>query len=166
MRHFDVWQIFVSPQVKRIVIISNKHGIYELSHELPNDVRLRTWGNIKKISRLHRIIAWCSVLLPSFVNTSKKLLKNRNWTFPVGCYFTEKLQFVWSILARIQYLNIFCYPCLTEDHDSLQETFRNSVHWNNVEIFKSSYRRCSVRKDLLRNFAKSTGKHLCQSLLF
>ena len=28
-------------------------------------------------------------------------MKIRNWTFPVGSYFTEKLQFVWSILARI-----------------------------------------------------------------
>ena len=31
------YQIFLSPKVKRIVIISNKHGIYELPHELPND---------------------------------------------------------------------------------------------------------------------------------
>ena len=28
------YQIFLSPQVKLIVIISNKHGIYELPHEL------------------------------------------------------------------------------------------------------------------------------------
>ena len=27
-------------------------------------------------------------------------------------------------------------------------------------------RRCSVRKGVLRNFAKLTGKHLCQSLYF
>ena len=59
-------KIFVS-QVKQIVIISNKHGIYELPHELPNDLRLkdlRKLGNIQKISKFHRIIAWCSVLLP------------------------------------------------------------------------------------------------------
>ena len=31
---------------------------------------------------------------------------------------------------------------------------------------KSNHRRCSVGKDLLRIFAKITGKHLCQSLLF
>ena len=43
MLMFD--EVFVSPQVKRIVIISNKHGIYELPHELPNDLRLRTLGN-------------------------------------------------------------------------------------------------------------------------
>ena len=34
-------KIFVSPQVKRIGVISNKHGIYEL----PNDLRLRALGN-------------------------------------------------------------------------------------------------------------------------
>ena len=33
-------------------------------------------------------------------------------------------------------------------------------------IDRSSHRKCSVRKDVLRNFAKSIGKHLCQSLFF
>ena len=33
-------QIFLSPQVKRSAIISNKHGINELPHELLNDFRL------------------------------------------------------------------------------------------------------------------------------
>ena len=31
-----VEQIFLLPQMKRIVIISNKYGIYKLPHELPN----------------------------------------------------------------------------------------------------------------------------------
>ena len=35
-RIFDVDEIFLSPQVKRILIISNNHGIYELLHEFPN----------------------------------------------------------------------------------------------------------------------------------
>ena len=30
---------FTSLQVKRSVIISNKHGIYEFSYELPKDLR-------------------------------------------------------------------------------------------------------------------------------
>ena len=38
-------KIFVSPQVKQTVIISNNHGTYELPHELPNNLRLRTLGN-------------------------------------------------------------------------------------------------------------------------
>ena len=32
-------------------IISNKHGIYELPHELSNDLRPRKLENIKKISK-------------------------------------------------------------------------------------------------------------------
>ena len=39
------YQIFFSLQVKRIVIISNKHDKFELSYELPNDLRLRILGN-------------------------------------------------------------------------------------------------------------------------
>ena len=30
---------------KHVMIITYKHGIYELFHELPNDLRLRTLGN-------------------------------------------------------------------------------------------------------------------------
>ena len=30
----------------------------------------------------------------------------------------------------------------------------------------ASHQRCSVRKCVLRNFTKFTGKHLCQSLFF
>ena len=33
------YQIFFSPQVKRSVIIRNKHGIYELPDELSSDLR-------------------------------------------------------------------------------------------------------------------------------
>ena len=31
--------IFFSPQVKRSLIITNKHGVYELLHDLPNNLR-------------------------------------------------------------------------------------------------------------------------------
>ena len=48
------YQIFLSSQVKRCAIITYRHGIHELFHELPND------------------------LSENFVNTSKKLLKKRN----------------------------------------------------------------------------------------
>ena len=33
-------------------------------------------------------------------------------------------------------------------------------------IFRSSHQRCSMKKDILKNFAKSTGKHLRQTLFF
>ena len=55
----------ISPQVKRSVIISNKHGIYELRHELPNDLRLTKLGKITKISKLDRIITQRPILPPN-----------------------------------------------------------------------------------------------------
>ena len=42
---FMIDQIFFAPQVKLSVIISNKHGIYELPHELKNELRLRIFGH-------------------------------------------------------------------------------------------------------------------------
>ena len=39
------YQVLLSPQVKQRMIINYKHGIYELPHELPNDLRLRILGN-------------------------------------------------------------------------------------------------------------------------
>ena len=50
------YQIFLSAQVKRWAIITYKHGIYELPLELPNDLRLRKLGNIRKVSKFYRMI--------------------------------------------------------------------------------------------------------------
>ena len=33
-------------------------------------------------------------------------------------------------------------------------------------IYRSSHRKCSVRKGVLRNLTKFTGKYLCQSLYY
>ena len=51
------YEIFLSPQVKRCAIITYKHGIYELPHELPNDLRLRKLENIREVSKLYSMIA-------------------------------------------------------------------------------------------------------------
>ena len=48
----------MSPQVERIVIISNKHGIYELPYKLPYNLRLRTLDP-------HGIIAAGGALVPT-----------------------------------------------------------------------------------------------------
>ena len=40
-----LYQVFLSPQVKQSTVISNKQGVYELPHELPNDLRLTILGN-------------------------------------------------------------------------------------------------------------------------
>ena len=39
------YQIFLPPQVKRWAIVTYKYNIYELPHELPNDLRLRILEN-------------------------------------------------------------------------------------------------------------------------
>ena len=49
-------KIFLSPQVKRIEVISNKQGIYKLPHELLNNLRL--W-EIWKYQEDFEILGWC-----------------------------------------------------------------------------------------------------------
>ena len=44
--------------------------------------------------------------------------------------------------------------------------FLRHIVLNLLLFFRSSHQRCSVRKGVLRNFAKFTGNHLCQSLFF
>ena len=50
------YKILLSPEVKRSAIISNKHGIYKLPQELPDDLRLTKLGKFRKISKPHGII--------------------------------------------------------------------------------------------------------------
>ena len=50
------YQIFLSPQVKRSAIISNIHGIYELPHELPNELTLRILRHWKRSGKSQNFI--------------------------------------------------------------------------------------------------------------
>ena len=72
------YQIFLPPQVKRLAIITYKSGIYELPHELPNDLRLRKLRNIRKVPKLRRMMAQCPAPRQNknFVSTGKKRPKN------------------------------------------------------------------------------------------
>ena len=72
---------------------------------------LRKLREITKTSKLHRIITQCSVFpqTKSFFDTSRKLLKSRNYSFPVLRYFTLKLQFLPYIFfhnCRYRYLKV------------------------------------------------------------
>ena len=40
-----IYQIFLLSQLKRWAIITYEHGIYELPHDLPDDLRLRVLGS-------------------------------------------------------------------------------------------------------------------------
>ena len=88
-------KMFVSPQVKPIVIMSNKHVIISNKHgiyELLNHLRLSTRGNLKKISKLHRIIAWCSILLSKlkFCQYQQNILENQTLNFSGRVLFDRK----------------------------------------------------------------------------
>ena len=50
------YQIFLSPQVKRCAIVTYKHGIYDLAHELPIDFRLKTWELANLSSRFDEFL--------------------------------------------------------------------------------------------------------------
>ena len=79
-----LYQIFFSQQVERSVIISNKHGIYELPHELPNHFILRKDQENLKTSYKYNLVPSLSLKF-----------------FPVLRYFTWKLEFVSNILTMI-----------------------------------------------------------------
>ena len=77
------YQILLSPQVKQCAIITYKHGIYDLPHKLPNNLRLRILGNEKISRKCLNFIEWepstqslCEN--KNVVNTREKFSKNRN----------------------------------------------------------------------------------------
>ena len=99
LRLFDAF--FFSSEVKRSVIISNKHRV-KLPDDLPNDLRLRILGNSEisgKSLKLSSIQSFFQI--GNFVNTSTKPFENENWTFPVVHYFTQKLDFISNISSKI-----------------------------------------------------------------
>ena len=52
------YHIFLSPQVKRWAVITNKHGIHQLPHELSNALRLRILGNWEILRKCLNFIEW------------------------------------------------------------------------------------------------------------
>ena len=65
--------------------------------------------------------------------------------------------------------------CLWLDIVTLTHSWQRSMSCGNMSVdlhcewihgFRSSHRRCSVRKGVLGNFIKFTGKHLCQNVFF
>ena len=91
-----IYTIFLSPQKKRCVIITYKHLIYELPHELPNDLRNRILGQQKISGKFPNFIDWqpggdSSDRKEIFVNTSKTLSKTEIKLF-LQCAMSHKGQ--------------------------------------------------------------------------
>ena len=58
------YQVFLSPQVKRCAIITYKHVIYEVPQVYLSNLRFRKLGNIRKVSKPHRMIPQRAVRSP------------------------------------------------------------------------------------------------------
>ena len=97
------------------------------------------------------------------VNSCKKCeLKNSLFLYYLCDTYFRKL---WSILelkrVKALYWPILYHksPSVSPDNIKKPEDF-----WFFQGTCKSSYRRCSITKSVLRNFATFTGKHLCWSI--
>ena len=90
------YQILLSPQVKESVIISNKYGIYQLVHELLNNLKLlRILGNQEISGRSQNFIELQPSPQPSsqnknYLDTSKKLMKKKKLNFSHSALFHTK----------------------------------------------------------------------------
>ena len=111
-----IGQIFLSLQVKQSVILVINWYI-QVDSQVAKKLRtynIRNLGNIRENSKFNNITAstYSSSQNEQFFNTSKNLLKNRNWTFPIVCYFTWKLEFgsnIWRIIvSRMRFLLLTC----------------------------------------------------------
>ena len=70
-----------------------------------------------------------------------------------------------SVGISLFFISFFCWNEISKKSSIKEDTRKMENCKANHILDRSSHRRCSVRKDVLRNFAKFTGKHLCQGLL-
>ena len=97
----------------------------------------------------------------------KRITLHKNWSFPLRILPVNVTKspancglvtFTGDILnGKLNFL------CSVSDNNRNNERSIRCCKMNCAKN-RNSHRRCSVKKDVLRNFAKFTGKYLCQSL--
>ena len=101
------YQTFLSPQMKRCTIITDIciNGIYELPHEFPNDLRLRKLGNIRKVFKLHKMIAQClfpqapsNLIYLTILLTLRRLMQIWNEIRAIKLQKSAKICLTWELL--------------------------------------------------------------------
>ena len=65
-------------------------------------------------------------------------------------------------LQRVAYSKL----CQTSKNECSMKIVNGFKYTSDFSTYRSSHQRCSIIKGVLRNFAKFTGKHLCQRLFF
>ena len=100
---------------------------------------------------------------------------NRYWLYKhywLNEPYVSSISLLWQISVREELWNFSLKITIEPVNNSLsnRQICTNSLtkllKGNLFCMHRSSRQRCSVRKDALRNSAKFTGKHLCQSLFF
>ena len=97
----------------------------------------------------------------SFINSLWK------WTGRIvsNSLFLRELTFCYNRLWEFSVTKLICYKDVFVN-SFCSSTFRSANSLVVEPFLESSLRRCSLRKSVLRNFTKFTGKQLCQSLFF
>ena len=71
---------------------------------------------------------------------------------------------MYSVRVFPFFMSFFCWNEITKKSSIKEDTRKVENCKANHILDRTSHGRCSVREDVLRNFAKFTGKHLCQGL--
>ena len=90
------------------------------------------------------------------VNARGSITESRNCVKSLGIYTDSNFAFG-------NHLNRIC--CKASQKLHALSRFVKYIS-DEKRMFRSSYQKCSIKKGVLRNFAKFTGKYLCQSLFF
>ena len=110
----------------------------------------------------------CTVILATFINVTliillitkrKKLLSTDFLLFSLFHCFSFSNVFIRNMICAVG----FCLPLY---HYHVGNKKYSLCQGNGYIVFKSSRPGVFCEKSVLRNFAKFTGKHLCQSLFF
>ena len=118
-----------------------------------------------------RSLVKCLVLYYGILQKSLVAIIAQKMKFPIEDFFNKYDQIrrklrIWSYLLKKSLMeNFFFYALYIQLHFIFSRTCLY-LYLLGYYIFRSSHRRCSLKKGYLRNFAKFTGKHMCQSLFF
>ena len=115
------------------------------------------WNRCLRTPSLQKTSGW---LLPCFLIQSVKM--NPWIKFRISIFQKMKeLKSLQSVLVQFKYIYSRVSNCLR-----LLFMVSSLPAPHPPTLLRSSHRRCPIKKCVLKNFAKFTGKHLCQSLLF
>ena len=134
------------------------------------------------------ILIYSPMIMSTLLNTLFYVRLYSTWWYHMRYSLQQKHIFDWAFLINyddlhvVHFFDFFCIIrwiniCYWKQCNIIISTYprvRVLQSLSNKLLFlphlshtsRSSHQRCSLRKSVLRNFAKFTGKHLCQTLFF